>query len=270
MEQVLAAAPDDSSRSAAKGLTSPRKWSDLGSTESLVWGKCQGSGKTPYQVSVDLNGPAFRCTCPSRKFPCKHGVALLLMWAANDGSVDTVSEASPFAREWAEERTSKQAAREERAVEKAARLAADDPDATAARAEREARRSATMEAGLTELERWVADLLRQGLADARQRPFSYWDAMAARLVDSQMPGLADRVRSLSATLVADDWIDRLPAELGRLLAIARAWRRREQLDDDTVADLRTLLGWARSSDEVLAAGTERSRWIVLGPPGRRR
>jgi uncharacterized Zn finger protein len=27
-------------------------------------------------VSVDLSGPAFRCTCPSRKFPCKHGLAL--------------------------------------------------------------------------------------------------------------------------------------------------------------------------------------------------
>ena len=64
--QVVKLAPDDSSVSAARRLTNPAAWSDTGSTEILVWGKCQGSGKTPYQVCVELAGPAFRCSCPSR------------------------------------------------------------------------------------------------------------------------------------------------------------------------------------------------------------
>src|SRR5438270_12332370 len=103
-EQVLALAPDESSRKAARGLAKPGPWSELGSTESLVWGKCLGSGKTPYQVTVDLTEPAFKCTCPSRKFPCKHGVALLLLWAAGDGSVADVASAAEFAGEWSQER----------------------------------------------------------------------------------------------------------------------------------------------------------------------
>ena len=49
---MLALAPDDSSRKAARGLAKPGPWSELGSTDALVWGKCQGSGKTPYQVIV--------------------------------------------------------------------------------------------------------------------------------------------------------------------------------------------------------------------------
>lgn len=34
--------------------------------EAAVWGLCQGSGKDPYQTQIDLIGPAFRCSCPSR------------------------------------------------------------------------------------------------------------------------------------------------------------------------------------------------------------
>ncbi len=47
-------------------------------------GLCQGSGRQPYQARVDLAEPAFKCSCPSRKFPCKHGLALLLLFAKTD------------------------------------------------------------------------------------------------------------------------------------------------------------------------------------------
>ena len=86
-EQVIAAAPDASSVSAAQKLARPGPWSQAGANDLLVWGQCQGSGKNPYQVSVDLAEPAYRCSCPSRKFPCKHALALLLLWA--DGHVDS-------------------------------------------------------------------------------------------------------------------------------------------------------------------------------------
>jgi len=44
-----------------------------------MWGESQASGSKPYQVSIVLGGPAFKCTCPSRKFPCKHGIGLMLL-----------------------------------------------------------------------------------------------------------------------------------------------------------------------------------------------
>jgi hypothetical protein len=71
---VISAAPDDASLAAARKLARPGPWSETGSNGDLVWGKCQGSGKTPYQVSVDTVAPAYRCSCPSRKFPCKHAL----------------------------------------------------------------------------------------------------------------------------------------------------------------------------------------------------
>ena len=75
------AAPDAASLAAGRKLAVPGPWRETGCNDVLVWGQCQGSGKTPYQVSVDLTGPAYRCSCSSRKFPCKHALALLMLWS---------------------------------------------------------------------------------------------------------------------------------------------------------------------------------------------
>src|SRR4051812_28757030 len=72
-EQVLALAPDAASVKAGQGLANPASWVSLGRDERSVWGECQGSGKLPYRTQMDAHGPAFHCSCPSRKFPCKHG-----------------------------------------------------------------------------------------------------------------------------------------------------------------------------------------------------
>lgn len=85
-QEILQLAPDEGSAKAAMGLVIPGKWPRLEFDDQALWGECQGSGSKPYQVQVDKAGPAFRCTCPSRKFPCKHGLALLLLMAQNPGS----------------------------------------------------------------------------------------------------------------------------------------------------------------------------------------
>ncbi|OMI32995.1 hypothetical protein SPAR_43686, partial [Streptomyces sparsogenes DSM 40356] len=84
-EQVLALAPDAASRKAGSKLATPGPWSGAGAHGGGVWGLCAGSGGKPYQTVVDLDGPAYRCSCPSRKFPCKHALGLLLLWAGGGG-----------------------------------------------------------------------------------------------------------------------------------------------------------------------------------------
>ena len=255
VDEVLGLAPDGSSAGAARRLSLSAVWSQAGSSGSLVWGRCQGSAREPYQVTVDLTEPSFRCTCPSRKHPCKHGLALLLLWAQGDGSVAEEARPADFAAEW----VSKLAARAPEPRE----AAPPDPEA---QAKRLAQRLETMSAGIDEFERWLFDLVRQGLASARSQPFAFWDAAAARLVDAQMPGLADRVRALPALLHSPgDWADRLLAELARGYLAVSAWRRRDALPDDVLADLRVVLGWARRVDEVLDRGERiTDRWAVVG------
>jgi hypothetical protein len=84
-------------------------------------------------VSIDLVGPAFRCSCPSRKFPCKHGLALLLLWVDGSGSVADADEAAGFAQEWAAERSARAEAKAAGDAAKPTR--APDPAAAAKRLE---------------------------------------------------------------------------------------------------------------------------------------
>ena len=148
-ESVLALAPDASSVKAAQALLKPGQWPTLGFNENAVWGECKGSGSKPYQVEADLSGPVFKCTCPSRKFPCKHSLALLLLRVQQEAAF-TQGEAPDWVKEWLDARE-KRAARQEQKQENKGQPA--DP---AAAAKREASRLKRMAAGLDDLERWKA------------------------------------------------------------------------------------------------------------------
>src|SRR5260370_16653631 len=99
-DQVAGLAPDAGSLTAGRGLASERRWSGLGQNGRAVWGLCHGSGSKPYQTQADLSGPAFRCSCPSRKFPCKHALGLLLLAATSPAAVPQ----APGAPAWVAQR----------------------------------------------------------------------------------------------------------------------------------------------------------------------
>ncbi|GIN03288.1 SWIM zinc finger family protein [Planomonospora venezuelensis] len=246
-DQVLALAPDASSQKAAQGVSSPGKWSNAGVAAEAVWGECKGSGSTPYRACVDLSEPAYRCSCPSRKFPCKHALGLLLLWSA-DG-VPGADEPADWVAEWLDQRRAR-AARPAAAPRAAEPGAAPDPR----RAEQREQRVA---AGLEELERWLADQVRQGIAGSRRH--DHWDGLVKRLVDAQAPGVAGTVSRLGAVLADDDWPARLLSEYSLLHLLLTA-HRRELL----APAVRGRVGFPVTREEVLAGETVRDVWDVLG------
>lgn len=84
-ELVHRLAPDSKSVSAARKHASAGAWQSFGWDQGGpgLWGTCRGSAGT-YLVWVDLTGYECACTCPSRKYPCKHALGLLLMAAQGD------------------------------------------------------------------------------------------------------------------------------------------------------------------------------------------
>ena len=261
--QVLALAPDEASIKAARGLARPAKWLTLGHDEQALWGECKGSAL--YQISVEPGEPAFKCTCPSRKLPCKHVLALLLL-AADEPGLLPAAPAPQWLLEW-------QAKRAQNAQRKAARAVAAtelDPEQQAQRAvardKRAGARQRKVEAGLEELERWLRDLVRQGLAQAQRQPLRYWHDMAARLVDAQAAGLAGRIRragKLCFQSGVQDWSAQLARELASIYMLGVAYARLEQLPPGLQHDVRTSIGWTTSSDEVLALAGVSDCWQVL-------
>ena len=86
-EQVSSMAPDAASMKSAQKLAHAAKWQTLGRSETALWGEIKGSGKNPYQARIDLGEPAFKCSCPSRKFPCKHALGLAMIYATDTGAL---------------------------------------------------------------------------------------------------------------------------------------------------------------------------------------
>lgn len=261
-DEVLQLSPDEASAKAAKGLVIPAKWPRLEFNDHAIWGECQGSGSKPYQVQVDKAGPAFRCSCPSRKFPCKHGLALLLLMAQNSASFAR-AEPPGWVSEWLSSRQQRAEKQEQKRAE-----AAEKPEAAAdpqAAAKREATRLQRMVGGLEELERWLSDRLRQGLAQLPAQP-AVWDEMATRMVDAQLPGLAYRLRR-TAGLVdqGEHWPARVLGNLGQMRLLIEAFRRLESLPAAVQQDVRTALGMTTDRDSVLAGGEKLADdWLVLG------
>lgn len=68
-----------------KSLVKKGNFSNLKITADkvLLFGECAGSGKKAYFCSMDFideSNPIPRCNCPSRQFPCKHVIGLLLAY----------------------------------------------------------------------------------------------------------------------------------------------------------------------------------------------
>ncbi len=257
-EQVLALAPDPLSHTAARSLAAPDRWRDagFGSNPPSLWGLCRGSGANPYQTCADLTEPAYHCSCPSRKFPCKHALALMLLWSS--GAIDA-REPPEWVTEWQASRTDRKQRADARAVARAgtrpARSADDGPTKTAQR------RAERVDAGLAELDRWLADQVRQGIAAASRGGYAHWDRMAARLVDAQAPALASTVRRLASVATVPD---RLLTELSLIRLLVAGHRRAADLDPALAATIRARIGFPVGTNDVLAGPHMRDDWAVVG------
>src|SRR3982074_1708038 len=93
------------------------------------------------------------------------------------------------------------------------------------------RRDERIQGGVDDLERWLQDLVRGGLAEAASRPWTSFEQMAERLVDAQATGLARQVRHLGGVSHTSlDWPERMLVDVGRLSLLVQAYRRLTALD----------------------------------------
>ncbi|MFC4160309.1 SWIM zinc finger family protein [Chitinimonas lacunae] len=253
-QQILELAPDSASAKAGEGLARRDKWQTLGYDSAAVWGECQGSGKNPYQTQVALDGPTFRCSCPSRKFPCKHGLALMLLHS-RDRSHFGQGEQPDWVSSWLAGRSQRAEARQAKAQQ---------PVDPAAQQKRQQQREERVERGIEEFRVWLDDLVRTGFAQARNQRYAYWDDAAARLIDAQAPGLAALVRALPESFSRPDWQAALLTALSRLHLLLEAYSRLDQLPEALHHDIRQQIGWPLDVQALSSQDGERGHWLVLG------
>ena len=229
-----------------------------------------GTSAEPYECVVDHVEVAFRCSCPSRVVPCKHSLALLLLWAQGQ-----VAEGQPpaFASSWVAKRlataetrgpSEPQAGPPDESTDAAVGTAPSPPPALEPSKTRDDR-IARMNAGLAELDRWLDDRLRTGLADPSLASYRTWDGLAARLIDAQVGGLANRVRRLAGLVGAHaDWHSQVLAELGVLHLLATSGRQLGALPENLADSVAATSGWQVRQSDVLAGVPETDHWQVMG------
>jgi len=252
-EQVLGLAPDPAAAQAGRGLASESKWVSLGADDACVWGEAKGSAAQPYQTCIDLSEPAFKCNCPSRKFPCKHGLGLFLLFA--EGKCRRGNRP-----QWVDEWLGKRA--EKSAVKAAKPKVEVDPEAQAKRA---AKREDRVAAGVADCEVWLRDLIRTGFASPSLSTPRTFEGVAARLVDAQAPGLARMVRRMGdAVSAGPGWEGRLLERAGALYLLLQAHARMAELPQDLQDDVRQAIGWTVKKEDLPKDAEVTDHWTVLG------
>ena len=255
-EQILALAPDDASAKAGQQLATTAKWVSRQASPEALWGACQGSGKTPYITFIDLTDTAFKCTCPSRKFPCKHGLGLYMLYAQQPQLFDANGKMPPDLQQWLQKR---QAKAETKPTEKEQK-----PVDETARQKRQEARQQKVEQGIAALQVWLKDLVRGGIAQVPQQMPGLALGMAARMVDAQAPGLAMQLRRIADIAYFEEgWqLHFLRAVSGLYMATMlhgqKAWASTAQQ-----ADSHQYIGYPLAKEDVLQQPDTADKWLVL-------
>ena len=253
-EQIDALAPDSASISAGRKLMTG-DWKTLGGSNRALWGEIYGSGKSPYQTIVDLRSIAYKCSCPSRKIPCKHALGLLYCAADQETAGDVEPD---WVVEWLDSRDE----REKKARETATKKAKSKTPSKASLKTAEKRMELVAD-GLEQLKTWLSDSIRVGIDSLTPDSFT---SVSKRMVDAKAPGVAAMLSSCAEIVgTTDDWRERLLSKLGKIALLIEAYGRIDKASEDFVSELRQSIGWTIPQADVLESG-ERvvDQWVSVG------
>jgi len=197
-QQILALAPNAAAASNGKKISQKGGFVKLERTEddTLYMGECTGSGKSNYITSadyIDENNPVFRCSCPSRQFPCKHSLALLYeMLAKKEFTICEVPEDIQKKRDkkQAKENKAAEAAKPESEMTEEEKQKAEKKKASAAKTAKNARvkKLKSQLEGLDLVEKVVNDLMSAGLGTIGGASLKTYQQLAKQMGDYYLPG----------------------------------------------------------------------------------
>ena len=163
--------------------------------ETFFMGECTGSGKSNYITSadyVDEEKPVFRCSCPSRQFPCKHSIALLFeMMAGKSFDECEIPEDIQSKRKKIQDRSVKAQAKsnpEEMTEEEKEALQKKAQKAKKAGESAKAKKITKQLEGLGILQKMMEDFLFAGIGTMAGANVKTYQDVSKQLGDYYLPG----------------------------------------------------------------------------------
>ncbi|MEM9848062.1 MAG: hypothetical protein AAF847_09260 [Bacteroidota bacterium] len=240
----------------ARGVALARYWYELSGNGEVIWGTYR-SKRSKCQSVVDLRYDkiAFHCNCRSRKNPCKHGMGLILLMLEANDSFTVVQEVPEEVQTWLKRRDQRllpKAYTEEQLAELAKK-----------RQQTREKRLQQMAQGLDELEIWLHDSVRAGLASLYKQPGSYWTTWSTKMIDAKMKGIAARFDRMPILLKEENWNELLLETMGDIYLIIRGFRNLEGLAAGLQDELFSIIGVNVKKEEVLQEKGIADEWCVL-------
>ncbi|NRB48169.1 MAG: hypothetical protein HRU41_10890 [Saprospiraceae bacterium] len=251
-DQLYALAPDSDTLQKARGVSyAGRKWLMIEGNEKLLWANYQTAPSLIHKVVVDLEQQKFGCTCRSRQRPCRHALGLLMLLLRQDERIRVTYDPPDWVLKWQQIQ------------------AAPPPPVVAnpipVQSQRIAtKRYASMQEGIIELKQWLSNLVRQGLAVAKEQPAEFWDAFAARMVDAKLGSIGKQIRLVKGFLAEEDWHERLLALIGDLHLFAQSFQRLDSLPPNLQDELISYAGVNMKKDIVLSQKGIFDHWLIVG------
>ena len=130
-----------------------------------------------------------------------------------------------------------------------------------AQAKRADARLAAITTGINLTERWLHDLVTQGIAAVNLD--RQLETAATRLTDAKAGALAERLRQIAA--LSEQQQNRRIDELGYVQLLIDLWKKRDQLAPAWRSELDAWIGLSEREEDVLAAGARvEGQFFVLG------
>ena len=257
--EIYNLARDKAAYTRAKKSASARKWRDLASTGKITWGECKSSAAAYYKVIIDASNSEkhkFYCNCPSRQKPCKHSIALAILVSEQSGAFRIAEGIPAEVREILEKKNAPPPTPEA--------LAAAEQKRTEERRKSREKRLAQMSEGLKELDIWLADILRQGLARTEEQGDTFWENLAARMTDAKLGGIGKRVLQLQNLRGTPAWHEKTTAALGDIYLLSQGFQNLEKLPPTLQDEILNLAGINQKREEVLQFEGFSDTWLVIG------
>ncbi len=189
----------------------------------VLGARCGGSAERTYTLQADLRHqpPRVRCSCPSRKWPCKHGLALLSRWLAEPQAFQLTGQLEVELPGTGESRVSGPVPRRE-------------PLPTASSKDRALERLRAQQQGLQEARRLLEELVASGVQALPASALSSFRERADALGGLHLSGISARLRRLLAITSpepdasAQRSIARALATLMHQVTTGEAWIERAQ------------------------------------------
>ncbi len=255
---ILSHAPDLATADRSEQFADSAKWIILASQENFIWGRCLGSSSNTYKTSVQLDGPHFNCNCPARKKPCKHVLGLLLLFVRQPKHFRQASEAPDWVNTWKNKKIPNSVVASKKSM----------PDEIAKldkRLKNRLIRIQRMTAGVEDLEVWLLDLIRQGMASVEEQDYKFWQDLSARMVDTQLSAVGPKIRSLQLLpTTLDDWPEALLQELASLYLLVTGFKQLDQLPELLREQILRVAGITDKKSDILSQTGLMDQWGVIG------